>query len=152
MQKATQTFQWGQEYKGLALFFYNTHLTPTSTYLLPGPVLPSCSPSDPSLYSHLSNLQPPFALPFCVPSPVPCLSSQPASHFMISYSLTHPPWFNVFAQAVSFFTTFLLVPIPIFHPLDVHAKPFPPSPSFSARPSPAPAVFPSAAPRLDSLS
>lgn len=41
-------------------------------------------------------------------------------------------------KAVPFFTTFLLVPLPVFHPLDFHAKPFPPSPSFSASPSPSP--------------
>ena len=87
MQKATQTFQWGKEYKRLALFIYNTHLTPTATFLLPDPILPSCSPSDPSLFSHSSNLQPPFALKLCVLTPIPCPSSQPAGHFMISYSL-----------------------------------------------------------------
>jgi len=87
MQNATQRSQWGKEHKILALFICNTHSVPTSTHPLLGPVLPSCSPSDPCLSSHPSNLPTPAALTFCVLTPVPRPSSQPAGHFIISDSL-----------------------------------------------------------------
>lgn len=142
-------------YKRLPLFIYSLYLTPTLIHLLLDPIPPSCSKTDPSPFFNSLNLQSTFALQFCKFSPIPCPNSQPGGHFLISYFL-HTFLTQCICSDSCVFLFFLffffISPIPIFHPLDSDAKQFPPSPSFSASLSPIPAVFPSAAPRLDSLS